>query len=74
VGPEDYIRETLQGPGGTFGEFDYANGDHVLLGLIVTRLDGEPWAASIERRILAPLGMDDTGLLDMTGPPGVRPS
>lgn len=46
VDPADYARETLERPSGTFGEFDYANVDYVLLGLIVSRVDGEPWASS----------------------------
>lgn len=69
VDSESYIRRTLEGPAGIFGEFNYANVDYVLLGLVVSRLDGESWEASVRNRILEPLGMGDTGLLDGSDPP-----
>jgi len=43
--------------------FDYNNGDYIILGKIIERVGGKPYADVLRERILQPLGMDDTGLL-----------
>lgn len=50
----------VHAPGSTF---DYNNGDYVILGKIVERLDATDYETSLRRRILAPLRLSDTGLL-----------
>jgi CubicO group peptidase (beta-lactamase class C family) len=40
--------------------FSYSNDGYALLGLIVERASGEPYAAYVERHILAPAGMSET--------------
>jgi D-alanyl-D-alanine carboxypeptidase len=40
----------------------YASTNYLLLGLVVERVTGNPYATEVERRILRPLGLRDTGL------------
>jgi CubicO group peptidase (beta-lactamase class C family) len=40
----------------------YSNSGYVLLGLILSRVDGQPFGEVLRRRIFAPLGMHDTVL------------
>jgi CubicO group peptidase (beta-lactamase class C family) len=40
----------------------YSNLAYSLLGEVVTRVDGRPWAAALQARLLDPLGMTRTGL------------
>ena len=42
----------------------YSNAGYVLLGALVARVSGEPYAEFVERTILRPLGMLDSGFLD----------
>jgi D-alanyl-D-alanine carboxypeptidase len=51
--------------------FDYNNVNYVILGMMVAELDGRPWEESLRRRILGPLGLENTGVLqgDLTVPP-----
>ena len=42
--------------------FHYSNLAFALLGLLVERLDGRPWAAALQARLLDPLGMTRTSL------------
>lgn len=50
----------LHAPGTTF---DYNNGDYLLLGKIIERVTGKTYEQALRERILAPLGMHDTGML-----------
>ena len=43
-------------------KFDYNNADYLLLGRIIERLDGRPYEQSLKTRILAPLGLKDSGI------------
>jgi D-alanyl-D-alanine carboxypeptidase len=43
-------------------EFSYSNTNYILAGLLVERVTGQPLADQLERRILQPLGLDDTEL------------
>ena len=47
-------------PGTTF---DYNNSDYIILGKIIERVTGKSYEQALEERILAPLGMADTGVL-----------
>ncbi|NVJ84846.1 MAG: serine hydrolase [Algoriphagus sp.] len=61
---EEFIKQTLSNDLNTFGEFNYANIDYVLLGLIIEKFDGRPWASSVQNRILDKLAMAQTGFLE----------
>lgn len=50
----------VHAPGTTF---DYNNGDYLLLGKIIERIAGKTYEEVLRERILAPLGMHDTGML-----------
>ncbi|RYG43892.1 class A beta-lactamase-related serine hydrolase, partial [bacterium] len=41
-------------------KFEYDNSGYVILGMIVERLDRQPFGASLKKRILRPLGMSRT--------------
>jgi D-alanyl-D-alanine carboxypeptidase len=43
-------------------KFDYNNADYLLLGRIIERLDGRTYEESLRRRILIPLGLQDSGI------------
>jgi len=43
--------------------FFYNNGDYIVLGKIIEQVEGEAFGAVLKRRILAPLGMRDSGML-----------
>jgi D-alanyl-D-alanine carboxypeptidase len=45
----------------------YSNTDYILLGMVIEKVTGQPYAEQIERRILRPLHLNDTEL------PGVVP-
>ena len=49
-----------QSPGTTFS---YNNGDYIVLGRLIEQVAGEPFEAVLNRRILQPLAMRDTGML-----------
>ncbi|RYG44882.1 class A beta-lactamase-related serine hydrolase, partial [bacterium] len=81
--PEDLVARTadkpLDFPSGT--KFKYDNTGYVILGMLVERLDRQPFGASLQRRILNPLGMTRTvfdqgearNVAEGTGPTG-RPA
>lgn len=46
--------------------FSYSNSNYFILGAIIERLTGMPWAAALEARILGPLGLKQTGYDDGT--------
>ena len=50
----------VHAPGTTF---DYNNSDYIILGKIIERVTGKTYEQALEERILAPLGMADTGVL-----------
>lgn len=52
--------DPLQTPG---SNFDYNNGDYIVLGKIVERLHGKPFGEVLQERVLTPLRMHDSGLL-----------
>lgn len=43
--------------------FAYNNADYIVLGLIIERVTGKPFADVLDERILRPLGMRDTGMI-----------
>lgn len=43
--------------------FDYNNADYIVLGALIEHLHGRPFEDVLQARILAPLGLGDTGLL-----------
>jgi CubicO group peptidase (beta-lactamase class C family) len=45
-------------------KFRYSNSNYFLLGMIVERVAGQPFAEVLAREILEPLGMKDTGVVD----------
>lgn len=53
---------------GTFNE--YSNWNAVLLGEVITRAAGHPYAEQVTERILRPLGMDGATFADPHGVPG----
>lgn len=72
--PEELVREALRRPArfapGAPGRWSYANTNYILLGMIVERVTGNPLAYELEGRIIAPLGLRDTGLAPPTAEPG----
>lgn len=61
--PAAFINETLQEKGSSLGEFNYANIDYVLLGLLIEKFDKKSWELAISNRILEPLNMQNSGFL-----------
>lgn len=60
-----YLSTMSQRPAGLPGErFSYSNDAYALLGAIVERLSGLPYAEYLESRVLAPLGMARSTLAD----------
>jgi CubicO group peptidase (beta-lactamase class C family) len=57
---------TIEVPPGT--KYAYANHAYVLLGEIVSRIEGKPVAQVLEERVFGPLGMKDSDLLDRAHP------
>ena len=44
--------------------FSYSNSNYYLLGVIIEHVTGQPFAVALRERLLAPLGLDDTGYDD----------
>ena len=63
--PEAYLKSVLSNgtANSTFGNYNYANIDYVLLGIIIERLSGSSWQLAIEERIIRKLGLTNTGFL-----------
>jgi CubicO group peptidase (beta-lactamase class C family) len=61
--PRDFVIETISNESNSFGEFNYANLDYVLLGLIIEKFDGMPFEKSVQKRILDNYSMNQTGFL-----------
>jgi D-alanyl-D-alanine carboxypeptidase len=55
-------------PGRAYG---YSNTNYVLLGMIVERVGGKPYAKQLQQRLLDPLGLDRTGMLLSKGAPAL---
>ncbi|GAA2967084.1 serine hydrolase domain-containing protein [Kitasatospora cinereorecta] len=67
LAPGTAIRTALaHAPATAPGAYAYSNTNYVLLGLIVQRVTGHPYAAEIQRRVLTPLHLSGTSL------PGAR--
>ena len=45
------------------GNYNYANVDYILLGLIIERVTGRSWKAVVGEQIIKPLGLTHTGFL-----------
>lgn len=54
-------------PGGTPGQFAYANANFILLGAAIERLTGKAWEAVIRAELFEPLGMASAGFGAPTG-------
>lgn len=48
-------------PGGTPGQFAYANANFIILGAAIERLTGQPWETVIQAELFDPLGMASAG-------------
>lgn len=46
-----------------FGNFNYANIDYLLLGLIIEKITQSSWQEAINKRIISKLNLNDTGFL-----------
>jgi CubicO group peptidase (beta-lactamase class C family) len=46
--------------------YAYSNSNYILLGKIIEKVSGKPYASFVEERIFVPLGMDDTGYASRT--------
>ena len=57
-------------PGAHWG---YSNTNYVLLGMVVERVTGRPFADVLEERLLGPLLLDGTGMLETPGAPWMMP-
>ena len=49
--------------------YSYSNTNYLILGYIVEKVSGLGYGAYLEKNILSPLGMRDTGVFDMAHPP-----
>ena len=59
------LADTLHAPPGA--RYAYSDVGYFLLGMITERVSGTPWRTFIQERILEPLGMEDTFVLDHIG-------
>ncbi|WP_418958622.1 serine hydrolase domain-containing protein [Streptomyces tritici] len=64
--PAAALRTALAHAPGPVGSFAYSNTNYVLLGLLVERVTGRPYAVEADRRILSPLSLTGTSF------PGAR--
>jgi D-alanyl-D-alanine carboxypeptidase len=68
VTPRQALRIALTHPPASPGRFSYSNTNYVLLGLVIEQVTGRSYAAEIEHRVIAPLGLTGTSF------PGSRTS
>lgn len=61
--PKEFVEETIANKSKKYGQFNYANIDYVLLGLIIEKYDNITWKESLQNRILDKLEMQATGFL-----------
>jgi D-alanyl-D-alanine carboxypeptidase len=60
----DIVARTVKkGRKGPFGQFNYNNIDYLLLGLIVEAKTGQGWREVVQKEILDPFGLSETGFL-----------
>jgi CubicO group peptidase (beta-lactamase class C family) len=45
-------------------KFNYSNSGYILLGLVIEKVSGEPYAQYLQKRIFDPIGMKNTGYMD----------
>ncbi|MFJ8808098.1 serine hydrolase domain-containing protein [Streptomyces sp. NPDC102490] len=66
---------TFEEPGGKPGsEWNYSNTNYLLAGMLIEKVTGHAYGEEIERRIIEPLGLEDTSLPgDATSIPGPHP-
>jgi CubicO group peptidase (beta-lactamase class C family) len=57
-------------PGGTPGQFAYANANFMIAGAAIERIVGQPWEAAIKAQLFDPLGMASAGF---GAPKGAQP-
>jgi D-alanyl-D-alanine carboxypeptidase len=57
-------------PGADWG---YSNTNYVLLGMIVERMTGKPFAQVLQQRLLTPIGMESSGMLGEPDAPWLMP-
>jgi D-alanyl-D-alanine carboxypeptidase len=55
---------------GTYGTFEYSNGNYMLVGAALERIAGVPWETIIQRELFQPLGMTSAGF---GAPRGAQP-
>ena len=67
--PRSFVLATLENQGGELGDFNYANIDYILLGLIIEKYDRKPWQQAIRSRILDRVNMSETGFLQKNNYP-----
>lgn len=61
--PKEFVSKTLENKRSRLGEFNYANIDYVLLGMIIEKYDNTTWEKSVESRIMDKASMTRTGFL-----------
>ncbi len=61
--PQEFVKKTLENSPNEFGEFNYANIDYVLLGLIIEKYNQTSWEKAVQTRILDRASMTKTGFL-----------
>lgn len=63
--PYEFVDQTLQKgiKNKTFGKFNYANIDYVLLGLLIESIEQKPWQEVVQARVIDKLGLTQTGFL-----------
>ncbi|HYM53424.1 MAG TPA: serine hydrolase domain-containing protein, partial [Candidatus Dormibacteraeota bacterium] len=54
-------------------DYGYSNTNYLLLGMIIERVTGQPFAQVLELRLLGPLGMDGSGMLGEPDAPWLMP-
>lgn len=73
IKPDELLRQYAGGrldfePG---SKFSYSNTGYILLGRVVEKVSGEPFATFLERRLLRPLGLTNTIYEPAPGAPGL---
>ena len=61
--PEQFVNTALKNDMHPYGEFNYANIDYILLGLIIEKYDKRSWYSAVEKRLLSKAKMNHTGFL-----------
>ncbi|MEL6140867.1 MAG: serine hydrolase domain-containing protein [Bacteroidota bacterium] len=62
--PDEFVRRLVSRKGLTdLGSFKYSDTEYLLLGLIIEKITGQDWRENIQKNILDPLDMSETGFL-----------